>query len=59
MKYLINVTIYNTYEIDSSSIEEAKEQISNMSNEEILNDCDFNFVDIEEVTQWKSKNQTG
>ena len=49
MKYLINVTIYNTYEIESSSIEEAKEQLTNMSNEEILNDCDFNIIDVEEA----------
>jgi hypothetical protein len=49
MKYLINVTIYNTYEIESSSIEEAKEQLTNMSNEDILNDCDFNIIDVEEA----------
>ena len=47
--YQISVTIHNTYEIDASSKEDAEEKLRDLSNKQILNDCDFNIIDIEEL----------
>ena len=48
--YLVHVTIYNTYEIEACSAEDATNTVSNLSNEKILRGCDFNVMDTEELT---------
>lgn len=48
MKYAVIVTIYNTYYVDADSMEDARLQVSDLSNDEILHDSDFNIEYVEE-----------
>ena len=48
-KYYIGVSILNCYEVDAKNKEEAEEIVSNYSNEEILEDSDFNVNYIDEI----------
>ena len=43
-KYLVGVTIYNSFEVEADSPEEAKSVVSDMDNDEILQDSDFNIT---------------
>ena len=49
-KYLVGVTIYNSFEVKADSEEEAKSVVRDMDNDAILNDSDFNitYADDEE-----------
>tara|TARA_R110001632_G_scaffold64912_1_gene154020 strand:+ start:310 stop:468 length:159 start_codon:yes stop_codon:yes gene_type:complete len=47
MKYSVSVTIYNTYYIEADSIEDARLQVSDLSNDDILQDSDFNIESVE------------
>ena len=49
MKYRVLVTIYNSFEVESDSVENARLEISDYGNEEVLSDCDFNIVEVEEI----------
>ena len=48
MKYAVSVTIYNTYYVDADSMEDARLQVSDLSNDDILHDSDFNIESVEE-----------
>jgi hypothetical protein len=47
MKYAVSVTIYNTYYIEAASMEDARLHVSDLSNDDILHDSDFNIVSVE------------
>ena len=47
MKYAVSVTIYNTYYIEADSIEAARLHVSDLSNDDILHDSDFNIESVE------------
>ena len=41
MRYQIGITIYNTFEVEADSKEEAQNKVRDYCNDAILNDCDF------------------
>ena len=47
MKYGVSVTIHNTYYVEADSIEDARMQVSDLSNDDILYDSDFNIESVE------------
>ena len=49
MKYLVGITVYNCFEIEADNEDEAKGIISDMTNDEILNDSAFNIDYADEV----------
>tara|TARA_R110000796_G_scaffold56113_1_gene130308 strand:+ start:201 stop:356 length:156 start_codon:yes stop_codon:yes gene_type:complete len=51
MKYSVSVTIYNTYYVEADSIEDARMQVSDFSNDEILHDSDFNIESVEGTSE--------
>jgi len=50
-KYYIGVSILNVYEVEAKNKEEAEEAIRNYSNEELLEDHDFNINYIDEIKE--------
>ena len=50
-KYYIGVSILNCYEVDAKNEEEAEEIVRNYSNEEVLDDSDFNVNYIDEIKE--------
>jgi hypothetical protein len=48
MKYAVSVTIYNTYYVEADSIADARMHVSDLSNDDILHDSDFNIESVEE-----------
>jgi phosphoglycerate dehydrogenase-like enzyme len=51
MKYKVEVTIYNSYEIEAESQEEAEQLARELDCHETLRDCDFNVNHCEEVRE--------
>ena len=49
MKYQIGITIYNTFEVEADSKEEAQNKVRDYCNEAILTDCDFNISYSDEI----------
>ena len=43
-KYLVGIAIYNSFEVEADSPEEARSVVSDMDNDEILKDSDFNIT---------------
>ena len=43
MRYQIGITIYNTFEVEADSREEAQNKVRDYCNDTILTDCDFNI----------------
>ena len=50
-KYYVGVSILNDYEVEAKNKEEAEETIRNYSNEELLEDHDFNINYIDEIKE--------
>ena len=48
-KYYIGVSILNVYEVEAKNEEQAEEIVRNYSNEELLEDSDFNVNYIDEI----------
>jgi hypothetical protein len=51
MKYYVGITIHNTFEIEAETAAEARTQVSDMSNKEILLESDFNITYADEVSE--------
>ena len=49
MRYQIGITIYNTFEVEADSEEEAQNKVRDYCNDAILNDCDFNVIYADEI----------
>jgi len=49
MKYVVYVTIRNSYEVEASSKYEAETIVRDMNADEILNDSDFKIEEMEEL----------
>ncbi len=49
MRYQIGITIYNTFEVEADSKEEAQNKVRDYCNDAILNDCDFNVTYTDEI----------
>ena len=50
-KYYVGVSILNVYEVEAKNKEQAEEAIRNYSNEELLEDHDFNINYIDEIKE--------
>lgn len=50
-KYYIGVSILNVYEVEAKNKEQAEEIVRNYSNEELLEDSDFNVNYIDEIKE--------
>ena len=50
-KYYIGVSILNVYEVEAKNKEQAEEIVRNYSNEELLDDSDFNVNYIDEIKE--------
>ena len=48
-KYYIGVSILNVYEVEAKNEEQAEDIVRNYSNEEFLEDSDFNVNYIDEI----------
>jgi|FLMP01.2.fsa_nt_emb hypothetical protein len=47
--YTVGVKIYNSWDVLAESAEQAEQKIRDLTNDEILSDCDFNisYVDLD------------
>ena len=50
-KYYVGVSILNVYEVEAKNKEEAEDTVRNYSNEELLEDNDFNINYIDEIKE--------
>ena len=50
-KYYIGVSILNVYEVEAKNKEQAEEIVRNYSNEELLDDSDFNVNYIDKIKE--------
>ena len=48
-KYYVGVSILNVYEVEAKNKKEAQDIVRNLSNEELLEDHDFNINYIDEI----------
>jgi len=49
MKYKVYMTIYNSFEVEAESSEEAEQEVRALGVFETLEDADFNITDTEEL----------
>tara|TARA_Y100000361_G_scaffold70498_1_gene62317 strand:- start:728 stop:958 length:231 start_codon:yes stop_codon:yes gene_type:complete len=49
MKYQVGIKIYNSFEVDAESEEEAEQIVRELSIESTLRDCDFNIDYVDEI----------
>ena len=49
MKYQVGVKIYNSFEVEANSEEEAEEKVRELDVYETLDDCDFNITYVDEI----------
>ena len=50
-KYYIGVSTMNVYEVEANNKEQAEDIVRNYSNEELLEDSDFNVNYIDEIKE--------
>ena len=48
-KYQVGVKIYNSFEVEANSEEEAEEKVRELDVYKTLMDCDFNITHVDEV----------
>ena len=51
MKYMVGVKIYNCFEVDADSEEDAEMQVREMDVYKTLEDCDYNITYVDEVKE--------
>ena len=51
MKYQVGIKIYNSFEVEADSEEEAEEIVRELSLESTLRDSDFNITYVEEIKE--------
>lgn len=49
MKYQVGITIYNSFEVEADSEEEAEEIVRELSIESTLRDSDYNITYVDEI----------
>jgi len=54
MKYIVGVKIYNSFEVEADSEEEAEEKVRELSIESTLRDSDFNITYVDEIKEYKT-----
>jgi leucyl-tRNA synthetase len=48
-KYQVGIKIYNTFEVEANSEEEAEEKVRELDVYKTLDDCDYNITYVDEV----------
>ena len=48
-KYQVGVKIYNSFEVEADSKEEAEEKVRDLDEYKTLMDCDFNITHVDEI----------
>ena len=54
MKYQVGVKIYNSFEVEADSEEEAEEKVRELDVYATLNECDFNICYVDEIKEHKT-----
>tara|TARA_R110002051_G_scaffold112472_1_gene185215 strand:+ start:46 stop:264 length:219 start_codon:yes stop_codon:yes gene_type:complete len=49
MKYMVGIKIYNSFEVEANSEEEAEEIVRELSIESTLRDSDYNITYVDEI----------
>jgi DNA-dependent RNA polymerase auxiliary subunit epsilon len=49
MKYQVGITIYNSFEIEANSEEEAEEQVRELDVYKTLDDADYNITYVDKI----------
>ena len=49
MKYQVGIKVYNSFEVEADSEEEAEEIVRELSIESTLRDCDFNITYVDPI----------
>ena len=49
MKYNVGIKIYNSFEVEANSEEEAEEKVRELDVYKTLDDCDYNITYVDEV----------
>lgn len=47
--YQVGITIYNSFEVEASSEEEAEQKVRELDVYETLDDCDYNIGYVDEI----------
>ena len=48
-KYYVEMTIYNTFEVEADNEEQAQEKVRDLSIHETLDNADYNITNVEEM----------
>ena len=51
MKYQVGVKIFNSFEVEADSEEEAQEKVRELDVYKTLMDCDFNITYVDEIKE--------
>ena len=51
MKYQVGVKIYNSFEVEADSEEDAEMQVREMDLYDTFEDCDYNIVYVDEIKE--------
>jgi hypothetical protein len=54
MKYQVGVKIFNSFEVEADSEEEAEEKVRELDVHKTLMDCDFNVCYVDEIKEYKT-----
>ena len=49
MNYIVYITIYNSFEVEAKSEEEAEQKVRELDVYKTLRDCDYNVVNTEVI----------
>ena len=49
MKYQVGIKIYNSFEIEADSEEDAEEKVRELDVYKTLDDCDYNITYVDEI----------
>ena len=58
MKYQVGVKIYNSFEVEANSEQEAEEKVRELDVHKTLMDCDYNICYIDEIKQTEKLSNT-
>ena len=50
-KYYVGLSIYNTFEVEASSREDAEEKVRNLSIEDTFYDADYEIIYVDELKE--------
>ena len=56
-KYQVGVKIYNSFEVEANSEEEAEEKVRELDVYKTLMDCDYNITYVDEI-KWEGKRES-